>query len=192
MAVSGMLPVCGGTCVCACGVFAAHTQLTYSAVGLETSRSYTEEVLEILRSSTPFAQQLRTQSSTYVMAAIGRMVESLKLGFLPHLDFFFGHLEQAVRNHLVFFFFFFFIVVILLQSSYLLIVIIVKSSCLLTSRVQILTGPTLVEDDVAVWQRQFSINVDEIEAKRGAINALHSILRELSHTEEGTHHLLPP
>ncbi|ELR16008.1 HEAT repeat-containing protein [Acanthamoeba castellanii str. Neff] len=125
------------------------TQMAVS-VGLETSRSYTEEVLEILRSWTPFAQQLRTQSSTYVMAAIGRMVESLKLGFLPHLDFFFGHLEQAI-----------------------------------------LTGPTLVEDDVAVWQRQFSINVDEIEAKRGAINALHSILRELSHTEEGALGLFP-
>lgn len=68
----------------------------------EASRPHTEEVIEILRSSTPFAQQLRTESSIYVMAAIGRMVGSLKLDFLPHLNFFFGHLEQAVRNRLVF------------------------------------------------------------------------------------------
>lgn len=85
-----------------CGALAARTQLTYGTVDSEASRPHTEEVLEILRSSTPFAQQLRTESSVYVMAAIGRMVGSLKLGFLPHLDFFFGHLEQAVRNHLAF------------------------------------------------------------------------------------------
>jgi hypothetical protein len=67
-------------------------------VGPTPNNQYAREVVEILRSQTAFAQQLRTESSTFVSAAIGRIALCLKLDFIPHLDYFFGHLERAVRR----------------------------------------------------------------------------------------------
>jgi hypothetical protein len=68
------------------------------AVGPAPCNKYAKEVVDILRSSTPFAQQLRTESSTFVSAAIGRIALCMKLDFLPYLADFFSHLERAVRT----------------------------------------------------------------------------------------------
>lgn len=70
------------------------TQMALS-VGPAPCNKYAKEVVEILRSSTPFAQQLRTESSTFVSAAIGRIALCMKLDFLPYLADFFSHLERA-------------------------------------------------------------------------------------------------